>query len=252
MDQALQGSQDLEWGEVISASSLTLEVECHQLYRTPPFGGFVRVNCLGSERNFFAVVTNVSTGPFDGNRVVQAHRLPPGELEQKKPHLPQLLRSTFQAQMVGYGEHGVAVASTPPTPPRLHCFVYPASTDEVRGVSSTPAFLRPLTQVTDVPLEDLLVCAMKEAQQAWGPSAPLVTWGKYLARLLRNDYLTLEGVLQRLTPTGGTFAPSPVPARIPAAPKPNGNGTYRPPIYEEPLPIAGNTPPRDHRDPFDF
>jgi hypothetical protein len=250
MDQSLQAAQEVEWGEVISASSLTLEVECHQLYRTPPFGGFVRVNCLGSQRSFYAVVTNVSTGPFDGNRVVQAHRLPPGELEQKKPHLPQLLRSTFQAQMVGYGENGAVVAGTPPTPPRLHCFVYPATPEEVRGVSSTPAFLRPLTQVTDVPLEDLLVCAMKEAQQAWGPGAPLVHWGKFLARLLRSDYLTLEGVLQRLSPAAAVIQPA--PAKAPTAPRVNGNGTYRPPIYEEPLPIAGTPPPTQHRDPFDF
>jgi hypothetical protein len=234
-------------GEVIASDSQTLQVECHQLYGAPAFGCFVRAECLGSETQFYGVVTRVATAPVDGNRVVQAHGMPPGELEQRKPHLVDLLRTTFEVRLVGYGQGAARVAATPPTPPRLHCFVYPATPEEVAGVTSTPAFLRPLTQVLDVPLEDLLVGAMQSAQAAWGASAPLVTWGKFLARLLRNDYLTLEGVLQRLSPSSG--APAVAPARVPVAAKVNGNGTYRPPIYEEPLAIAG-APPREHRDPF--
>lgn len=236
-------------GEVIASNSQTLQVECHQLYGAPTFGSFVRAECLGSGTQFYGVVTRIATAPVDGNRVVQAHGMPPGELEQRKPHLVDLLRTTFEVRLVGYGQGEAQVAATPPTPPRLHCFVYCATPTEVSGVTSSPAFLRPLTQVVDVPLEDLLVGAMQAAQAAWGPMAPLVAWGKFLARLLRNDYLTLEGVLQRLSPAPISFAPP--PARAVAAPKLNGNGTYRPPIYEEPLPIAGG-PPREHRDPFDF
>lgn len=234
-------------GEVIASDSQTLQVECHQLYGAPAFGSFVRAECLGSGTQFYGVVTRVATAPVDGNRVVQAHGMPPGELEQRKPHLVDLLRTTFEVRLVGYGQGDARVAATPPTPPRLHCFVYRATPEEISGITGTPAFIRPLTQVMDVPLEDLLVGAMQSAQAAWGPMAPLVTWGKFLARLLRNDYLTLEGVLQRLSP--GTGPISSAPPRIAAAPKLNGNGNYRPPIYEEPLPIVGGAP-REHRDPF--
>jgi hypothetical protein len=235
-------------GEVIASDSQSLLVECHHLYGAPAFGSFVRAECLGSGTQFYGVVTRVATAPVDGNRVVQAHGMPPGELEQRKPHLVDLLRTTFEVRLVGYGQGEARVAATPPTPPRLHCFVYRATGEEVCGVTGSPSFLRPLTQVLDVPLEDLLVSAMQSAQTAWGPAAPLVTWGKFLARLLRNDYLTLEGVLQRLSPGTAPIAAAP---RLTTPPKLNGNGSYRPPIYEEPLPIAG-CPPREHRDPFDF
>ena len=240
------------FGEVIASDSQVLQVECHQLYGAPSFGSFVRAECLGSAMQFYGVVTHVSTTPFDGNRVVQAHKMPPGELEQRKPHLVDLLRTTFDVRLVGYGQGDSRVAGTPPTPPRLHCFVYPASQEEVRGVTGSPAFLRPLSQTQDVSLEDLLVCAIQSAQQAWGHGAPLVTWGKFLARLLRHDYLTLEGVLQRLSqPSVVSYTPAPPPPAtsggyVPTPPPPPAK---RAPLYEEPLPIVGSSG-RVYQDPF--
>ena len=80
------------YGEIIASDSQSFEAECHQLYGAPPFGTFVRADCVGSNLSHFAVVTRLSTGPWDSSRVVQAHRLAPGELEQRKPHLTTLLR----------------------------------------------------------------------------------------------------------------------------------------------------------------
>lgn len=232
-------------GEVIASSSQELQVECHQLYCAPAFGSFVRAECIGSGMQFYGVVTHVATAPLDGNRVVQAHGMPPGELEQRKPHLVDLLRTTFAVRVVGSGQGDARVAGTPPSPPRLHCFVSSASEDEVRSMTATPAFLRPLTQVLDAPLEDLLAGALQHARDVWPPAEQhlrLVTWGKFLARLLRDDYLTLEGVLQRLTPaTGFPAARAPAGATVAIAPR-------QTPLYERPIPIAGGS----SSDPFDF
>jgi hypothetical protein len=234
------------FGEVIASSSQELQVECHQLYRAPAFGSFVRAECIGSGTQFYGVVTQVATAPLDGNRVVQAHGMPPGELEQRKPHLVDLLRTTFSVRVVGYGQGDARVAGTPPTPPRLHCFVSPASEDEVRGMTASPAFLRPLSQVVDAPLEDLLAGALQHARDVWPTEEQhwrLVAWGKFLARLLRDDYLTLEGVLQRLTPATG-FPVAPRPARLTTvAEEPRTT-----PLYERPIPLAGGA----SSDPFDF
>ena len=222
-------SPDTQFGEVIQADSQLLAAECHALYGAPAFGSFVRAVCAGSARDHYGVVTAVSTGAFDGNRLVQAHKLPPGELEERKPHLPSLLRTQFEARLVGYGEQGACVAGTPPTPPRLHCWVYAAADDEVRRVTESGLFLRTLVFAPEVPLEDLLVCAITSAQAAWNGSAPVVQWGKYLARLLRGQYVTLESVLSRLA------APAIVPATVP----PDGAGRG----WEAPLPLAGDAQP---------
>jgi hypothetical protein len=230
-------------GEIIASDSQVLQVECHQLYCAPPFGSFVRAECIGSQMQYYGVVTRVETAPVDGNRVVQAHGMPPGELEQRKPHLMDLLRTTYSVRVVGYGQGEFRVAGTPPTPPRLHCFVSPASPEDIRGVTASANFLRPLTQVTDAPLEDLLVCSLQQARDAW-PVAEhrgrLIAWGKFLARLLREDYLTLEGVLQRLSPETSAAGRSGAPRRAP--------------LYEQPLPITGSTPPPagNSSDPFEF
>jgi hypothetical protein len=232
-------------GEIVASDSQALEVECHKLYGAPAFGAFIRAECVGSGLRYYAVVTGATTQPVDGNRIVQAHKLAPGELEQRKPHLNTLLRTTFTARLVGYGNEGGQVCGTPPQPPRLHCFVYAASEAEIRALTGSPSFLRPLTQVLDMPLEDLLIAAIEAARAAWGGGAPLIAWGKYLARLLRTDYVTLESVLQRLAPAplppvvrekagweapipltrNGTTQPAPPPHRhSPNPPHPSGGG----------------------------
>src|SRR5688500_9823068 len=153
-----------QFGEVIQADSQVLVAECHRLYHAPPFGSFVRAVCAGSGREYYGVVTGVSTGAFDGNRIVQAHKLPPGELEVRKPHLPSLLRTQFEARIVGYGDGDCRVAGTPPVPPRLHCWVYAAGAEEIRAVTGSGSFLRALVSAPEVPLEDLLVAAIGSAR----------------------------------------------------------------------------------------
>jgi hypothetical protein len=232
-------------GEIIRSDSQTLEVECHALYGAPPFGSFIRADCVGSGRSHYAVVTRISTGPFDGARVVQAHRLAPGELEQRRPHLPTVLRTLFEARVVGYGEDGLRVPGTAPMPPRLHCFVYRAESDEVRDLTGNANWLRPLLQTEAVLVEDLLVCAVRAAAEAWKPAQPpLVTWGKYLARLLRQDYVTLEGVLQRLSSASRSAPPT---GTAPATPATTPRSAPR---WEERLPLTGGSRP-DKSDPFE-
>lgn len=253
-----------QFGEVIGGDTRDLEIECHVLYRAPVFGSFVRAECRGSETHHFAVVARVATGPFDSNRVVQAHRMPPGELEAEKPHLADLLRTVFQARVVGYGKNGVPSPGTPPLPPRLHCYVYPADLDEIQVLTAVPDFLRPLTMLPDAPVEDLLVSTIRAALEAWPERqrhARLVEWGRYLARLLKGDYLALEGVLQRLSP-----APVPVLAAAPAAPvtpsasaEPSSRYSLppeprrEPPKWEQPMPYNGVRPfgENDDLDPFE-
>jgi hypothetical protein len=226
------------YGEVIASDSQLLQVECHSLYEAPRFGSFVRADCIGSERSHYGVVTGVATGPRESTRTVQAHRMPPGELEQRKPHLPMLLRTTFEARLVGYGQGAVRIAGTPPLPAHLHCYVYPAVDEEIREVTSTPDFLRPLVQVQGVPQADLVVCAIEEARRAWGSDEKLVAWGKFLVRLLRQDYVTLESILQRISPA--VAVPIPPPAAPAAHPRWEADHSL----------IAGNGPRRG-RDPFE-
>jgi hypothetical protein len=235
--------QDLEpWGETIAADTQRLTVECHALYRAPEFGSVVRVD---GAPGVFGVVYAAATAPFDGTRIVQAHRLPPGELEERKPHLTTLLRTTFSARVIGAGAGTDCRVGAPSQAARLHAFVYPAQPAEVRALTETPHFLRPLSQTPEAPVEDLLVAALRTAREAWGAEGGprLVTWGKYLSRLLARDYLTLEGIFQRL----GDFAPGTSPD---AEPPPTGRADLarRAGEWEKPLRVVTARPPGS--DPF--
>lgn len=255
-----------QFGEVIGGDTRDLEIECHELYRAPVFGSFVRAECRGSETHHFAVVARVATGPFDSNRVVQAHRMPPGELEAEKPHLADLLRTVFEARVVGHTQNGAPSPGTPPLPARLHCFVYPADLDEIQALTSAPDFLRPLTTLPDAPVEDLLVATMRAALEAWPERqrhTRLVEWGRYLARLLKGDYLALEGVLRRLGPASVPVAVAPPVAVASPTPALSSETSSRytlppeprrePPKWEEKMPYNGTRPfgENDDLDPFE-
>jgi hypothetical protein len=265
-------NQKSQFGEVIGGDTRDLVIECHALYGAPTFGAFVRAECRGSETHHFAVVARVATGPFDSNRVVQAHRMPPGELEAEKPHLADLLRTVFEARVVGHGRNGVPIPGTPPLPPRLHCYVYPADLDEIHALTATPDFLRPLTTLPDTPTEDLLVAAIRAALEAWPEREHrrrLVEWGRYLARLLQRNYMALEDVLSRVSPApvsvpvampapvaAPAIAPIAAPTRTSTAPASRYTSSPEPrrdpPKWEEPIPLTTHRPiPDDDLDPFE-
>jgi hypothetical protein len=134
----------------------------------------------------------------------------------------------FEARLIGWrsGSAGEATPGPPAQPPRLHDFVYGAEAGAVRRLTSSPQFLRALVGAPVESREDLLAAAIAWAAAAWGAEAPLVTWGKALARLLAGDYATLEAVMERV----GSMAPAPGAASR----------------WEEPLPLAGG----DAEDPF--
>lgn len=236
-----RGEQE-EFGEVISGDSQSAEVECRRLYGAPPFGSFVCIGAGGP--GVLGVVSHASTAPYEGSRIVQAHGLAPGELEAHKPHLPDLLRTVFRVRLLGecYGDE-VRVA-TPSQPPRLHSFVYAAGAAQIGAVTASTEFIRPLVRAPEADTEDLLVAVLRgalEAQPEARRIALAVLWGKYLFRLLRDDLVTLEGVMRRLEPMLPEIGPQAPPAR-----------TARPPEhprFERPLPLVGGPPRGD--DPFE-
>lgn len=212
------GEMNQAYGETVASSSQLIEVECHRLYRGPEFGSFVRADCTRSDISHFGVVTDLSTTPFESSRVVHAHRMPPGELEQRKPHLATLCRTVFTARIVGYSRGGAVLDETAPQPASLHCYVSAALDSEIRQLTAGTGWLRALARPGEAPVEDLLVSAIEKAREACGGDTDrVVLWGKYLARVLVHDYVTLEGVLQRVG---------------------RSSGPDRSPRYEGPLPIT--------------
>jgi hypothetical protein len=120
---------------------------------------------------------------------------------QSSPQLLKLLRSEFEAVVVGYRDGGRLCQYLPPRPARMHAFVYLCQPDEVRAFSRGLDFLSILLNAElPIPAQELVAAALREMAEAQEDDrAFLVAAGKELANLLSGDFQRLKNILGRLT-----------------------------------------------------
>jgi hypothetical protein len=185
--------------EVIEAGTASFAAQCYELYEIPPLGSLVRTGGI------YSVVAGASTSSLEPNRRPIARGKDEASEEavyESSPQLLKLLRSEFEAVVVGYrdGEH--IRQHLPPRPARIHGFVYLCQPVEVREFSRQSGFLNILLNATlDVPTEEIVAAALRQMSLAQeNGRAWLVAAGKELAGLLSGDFLRLKNILGRLIP----------------------------------------------------
>lgn len=186
-------------GEVVEASSAGFTVQCYDLYGAPALGALVRT---GGDTPVYGVVTNVATSSMDPARRPVARGQDEADEEavyRSNPQLAALLRTDFQATIVGYGDGEQLRRYLPSQPPRIHAFVQSCAPSEVRAFTERLDFLS-LLLAGAVPLADEVVAAfLRQAASAHeDPQAFLVTAGRQVARLLSRDLQRLNSLLGRL------------------------------------------------------
>ena len=182
-------------GEVVESSTTELIAEACQLHGAPSFGRFVRVE---SDVPIFAIVYNVFTHSIEPNRRPMAYGKTEEELRLEQPQIFELLRTEFQALVLGYLDDGDPVHILPPQPARIHSFVHECEAADVQRFTGNCDFLRSVINTTSVPTDELLVAALRYAYKAHGHSMDyLVEMGKELSRLLRDDYDRLSSIIRR-------------------------------------------------------
>jgi hypothetical protein len=119
---------------------------------------------------------------------------------QSSPQLLKLLRSEFEALVVGHKEGDKLCQYLPPNPARIHAFVYLCQPDEVKDFSQSLGFLNILINShLPVPADELIAAALRQMSQAHEDRrAFLVSAGKELATLLSSQYDSLKSILGRL------------------------------------------------------
>jgi len=186
-------------GEVMEASTDQFVAQCYRLYEAPPLGALVRT---GGDTPIYAVVGNIATRSIDPSRRPIAR----GEEEeteegvyQSHPQLTRLLRTEFQAIVVGFREGDALRHYLPPLPPRIHAFVYECAPQEVADFTRSLDFL-PLLLDSRLPSQDQVLSAfLSRASSAHPePGEFLVRAGKELALLLGGQLQRLNAILRRL------------------------------------------------------
>ncbi len=89
----------------------------------------------------------------------------------------------------------------PPTPARIHGFVFLCTPEEVKQFSRSFDFLNILLKSRlDIPVEELVGATLRRMGQVYGGDKHsfLVSAGKELATLLSTDYSQLKAILKGL------------------------------------------------------
>lgn len=168
----------------------------------PRFGSFVRAESDDTGLNIFGVVYNVATGPQDTMHKPTALRMSRDELRLQQPHIFSLLRTEVFVTIIGYELEGRYYKRLPPHPPLVHDFLFKCLPDEVVAITEDFDFVRFLTEVSVVPVDELIASAVQEAYLARDRDYKfLVTAGQTISRLIPGDYDRLVSVLRKIRPS---------------------------------------------------
>ncbi len=176
-------------GETIAVSIREFQAQSYDLYQAPAFGSFVHVASTAPGVEIYAVVRDIATGPIDASRPVVARGAElesEDEIYAENPHFRHVMRTRYEAVVVGYLQDGRAQHLLPPQPPRIHGFVHTCTPEEVNAFTQGLGFLRLL--LTAQASNDLLsACLRAAAASRAGEPGYLVGAGKELMVLLAKD-----------------------------------------------------------------
>jgi hypothetical protein len=203
-------------GEVIESSTRQFVAEVQRGTEAPAFGQWVCVTREACGTQLFALVSHAEVGPYASHRQAVALGLTAAERRTEYPHVDQLLRTTFRAQILAWQANGSNTVrqTLPPHPPGIHDFAHACTPDHVAALGAPFDYLRTLVQHPDpaVPVDDLLVAVLRQLREAHGvplgdggtrangqARAPdvLVEAGRTLGRLLDDDHERLRSILRR-------------------------------------------------------
>ncbi len=183
-------------GEVVESSTTELIAQARELHGAPSFGQFVRVEAA---MPVVGIVFNVFTHSIEANRRPTAYGKTEAELRLEQPQIFELLRTEFQALVIGYLDGDESVQILPPQPARIHSFMYLCSDEQVRAFTRTDDYLRSILNTSKVPTDELVIAVLRHAVRAHGHAPSyLVQIGKELSRLLSDDYDRLSSVIRRV------------------------------------------------------
>lgn len=195
-------------GEVIEASTGEFTAQCYELHRPPPFGSLVKTR--EGEVEIYGVVSRAETTSIEPGRRPIARGKEEKEEEdiyRASPQLEKLLRTDFDALVVGHREGGGGRESEkgeklhhylPPRPARIHSFVYLCDRAEAVQFSQSLDFLSILVGAGGQ-ADELIAASLRHvAAEQQAPQDFLTRAGKELAVLLGGETNRLNTILRRI------------------------------------------------------
>ncbi len=188
-------------GEIIRSETSGFTAQCYELDRFPPLGGLVKTKNSGAQ--IYGIVFNATTGGIDPGRKPLARGKDESSEEalyKASPQISKLLKSEFEALVVGYKEDNNVFHYLPPQPAPIHSFIYLCPTQDVKEFSRSFEFLNSiLNSAITLPHEELIAAVLRNLSLVQEDKhAFLVAAGKHLATVLSGDFNRLRTILERI------------------------------------------------------
>lgn len=188
-------------GEIVAVETTAFSAQSYELNRAPDFGSLLRVPVPG-DTVYYALCHGSRTGSIEpGRHAVAWGRFEDDEddIYRRQPQLNQVLRTTFDALLVGYACRGALVQRVPAAPPRLHALVYTATDAEVAAFNADLTYLRFVLRTPLDNADDFIAAAIDHAYQAMGQDHDfLVGAARGVARLLGDQHERIMNILELL------------------------------------------------------
>ena len=186
-------------GEVVEALTAEFTAQCYELHQPPPFGSLVKTS--DAEVEIYGVVSGATTTSIEAGRRPIARGSEEADEEgiyRSSPQLAKLLRTDFNALVVGHRENERIYHYMPPRPARIHSFVYLCDPEEMAVFSQSLDFLSILVSAQGQ-ADELVAASLRCAAAAHqAPRDFLVRAGKELAVLLGGETNRLNNILRRI------------------------------------------------------
>lgn len=191
-------------GRIVAATIEGFEAECFDQGTTPPMGCLVVA--VDGLPIVYAVVTSIATIGMDPSRPLIPHGDAGEDLESvlaRNPHLPLLLRTSFDARILAFDGHESDEPiryRLPDSPPRLFARVRACSDPERERFVDGLQFLEPLVTACENN-DDVVAAFLRQSSRAKpNPAAFLLDAGRALVPLLSSDPERLTAILRRIRP----------------------------------------------------
>ena len=192
-------------GEIVAVATTTFTAQSYELNYAPAFGSLLRVPVPGANARsplYYALCYGSQSGAIEpGRHAVAWGRFDDDEddIYRRQPQLSQVLRTTFDALLVGYASGDAVVQRVPAMPPRLHALVYEATCEEVALFNADLSYLRFVLRTPLPNADDFIAAAIDHAHRAMGGDhAFLVSAARSVARLLGAEHERVMNILELL------------------------------------------------------
>ncbi len=169
----------------------------------PTFGSLCQAEAQQGRSQVVGLIYDISIQDDEfARQLVTAEGVTPEQLADSQAN--RQVPVEFSALAVGYANAGQFHYGLPPQPPLTLAPIHTLSDEEALAFSASLDFLPLLLSATEVPVDDLLVAALRRAS-ALRPRSQragyLLQAGRVCARLLGRDLTRLETVLNGLAVT---------------------------------------------------